>query len=106
MEWMILFVALLSFIWGVLRDVMADEEDSWTVVDRDGESVDVLNRYIYCNGERDAYRRARDKGLGSPPVLLSPTRTGDSYHQYRIGNHELVYEDGRFIDYRWVFVAR
>ena len=105
MEWLaIVGILLLLFLWRYVRGVCG-VRDFWSVVYRDGERVDVWNRFIRCCCRAEARHRAKRKGRGAKPLFHSPHRKGhpDHYYHYHAGNHELFWEGGRFVNYHWIF---
>ena len=104
MLWLLALIGLFSLLWGLFKEASA-VSDFWSQQEREGEWVDVLNRFIFCDSKDQAYKQAKDKGRGAEPLFHAPHRPGnpDHYYHYHVGNHELLFEDGYFVNCHWVF---
>lgn len=75
----------------------------------DGTVIRVLNTFITCSSEKEAYARAQKLGGGARPDKHRPhVKPGDTsgrefFHHYHPGNHILKYENGIWVNYHFMW---
>ena len=117
MEYYLIFLVILSFFFGCLSGLALifgytliqikgvvcarDFVKTQWVGDRQRE---VHMVFVRCRDKEVAFQQAKDKGLGAEPEHHGPHRNAaDFYSHYHPGNHELFYEDGRWINYHYYY---